>query len=334
MAHAGGAEPPPATEGEIYDVLVLGAGVAGLSAAHALLENDLDVLVVEGRDRLGGRTWTDRSFAAFPLELGAEFIHGERAATWAWVDRLGLKTAPWEKQDDSWVRMADGRRLTMREARALDPAFDLTRSWELPDVSAWPNEDFGGYLRRVGFDRDQLDYVRRAFANAAGESLRHLDARSVLDGFEARELDGRKDVRILEGYGAIVEALGVGLDIDTGRTVRRVYWGPAGVTVETEGGPVYNARAAVVTLPVGVLHSGAVRFAPELPEGKVRALAGLRMGRRTAARGERSCGPPWRRATRRWRCSDAARPARSSADSTRSGPRSTESLPSRSTPCW
>ncbi len=269
---------PRATDGEIYDVLILGAGMAGLSAAHALLENDLDVLVVEARDRLGGRTWTDRSFAGFPLELGAEFVHGERAATWSHIDRLGLRTLRWEKEDDSWVRTADGGLRTVREARALDAAFELTRSWDLPDVPALPAEDFGSYLRRVGLDRTQIEYVRRIFGNAAGEGLRHLDASSVLDGFEARELDGGQDFRIVDGHGAIVEALGVGLDIDTRAVVRRVYWSDDRVSVETEGGMVYQARAAIVTLPVGVLQGGAVRFVPALPDVKARALAGLRMG--------------------------------------------------------
>ncbi len=263
---------------ETADVVVLGAGVAGLAAAQALVDTDLDVVVLEARDRLGGRVHTDRQFAGFPLELGAEFIHGERAATWRWVDRLGLATVHWTKLDDSWVRLADGRRLTMREARAVSPALDVTRTWELPEVPPRPLESFGDYLRRVGFDRERLDYVRRAFANAAGESMRFLDATATLAYLNATDLDGLEDYRIVEGYGAIVEALGVGLDIETRTVVNRVRWGAQGVTVTTDDGREFRGRTAVITLPLGVLQAGDVTFDPPLPAPKRQALAGLGMG--------------------------------------------------------
>lgn len=259
-------------------MLVLGAGIAGLAAGHALLEDDLDVLLLEARDRLGGRAHTDRQFAGFPLELGAEFIHGERSATWRWVDRLGLATAHWTKLDDSWVRLGDGRRLTMRQARAASPALDVTRSWALPKEPPRPLESFGDYLRRLGFDLERLEYVRRAFANAAGESMRFLDATATLASLGANELDGEQDHRILEGYGAIVEALGIGLEIHTQAVVRKVEWGPDGVVILTTDGHVYRGRSAVITLPLGVLQAGDVTFDPPLPSAKSAALAGLGMG--------------------------------------------------------
>jgi len=263
---------------DVYDVLIVGGGMAGLSAAHALLDDELEVLILEARDRLGGRVHTDRAFAGFPLELGAEFIHGERAATWRWVDRLGLATVRWTKQEDSWVRLADGRRLTMGEARAEDPSFDLTRTWRPPDVAPRPLESFDRYLRRVGFDDEQLEYVRRSFANAEGESMRFLDAGSMLEALGAGEADGEEDYRIVEGYGAIVEALGIGLDIRTNAEVEHVAWEAGGVTVRTTDGLAYRGRTAIVTLPLGVLQAGNVTFDPPLPEEKMRALAGLGMG--------------------------------------------------------
>lgn len=259
-------------------VVVLGAGVAGLAAAHQLLLDGVEAVVLEARDRLGGRVWTDRHFADFPVELGAEFIHGDRAALWSWVDRLGLTTHAWRKRDESWVRMADGRLLTMREARATDTGFEVTRTWDLPRRPVHDGEDFERYLRRVGFDATQLDYVRRAFANAAGDAMHRLDAAAVLDAMAAGELDGEGEFRVLEGFGAILEALGLGLEILTRREVRVVRWGAHGVRVETADGGTVDAERAIVTLPLGVLQRGGVRFEPPLPESKRRALAGLRMG--------------------------------------------------------
>ncbi len=284
MSHSGRKAPhndlPSEHDVDVYDVLVIGAGAAGLAAAQALLErgSDLEVKVLEARERLGGRMHTDRRFAGFPVELGAEFIHGERAATWHLVERLGLETVHWEKLDDSWVRLADGRRLTMRQARAEDPALEVTRSWRLPPLPARRHESFDAYLRRLGFDDVRLDYVRRAYANAAGESLRLLDATAALEGLAALGLDGTEDHRILEGYGAVVEALALGPEFYTGTVVTRIEWGPGGVVVHDNEGHVYRSRMAIVTLPVGVLQAGSVEFDPPLPESKERALAGLGMG--------------------------------------------------------
>src|SRR5690606_12789277 len=236
---------------EKVDVLVLGAGLAGLAVARTLVDTDLDVLVLEARDRLGGRVATDRHFAGFPVELGAELVHGERVATWEWLEHLGLTTVHWNKLDDSWVRLADGRRLTMAEARAGSPAFDLTRSWQLPSVPARPLESFADYLTRVGFDREQLDYVRRSFANAAGESLRHLDARSMLASLAGVKVSGGEDYRIVEGYGALVEALGLGTEIVTDCVVAAVELTSDGVLVEAADGRRFAATLLVCTLPVG-----------------------------------------------------------------------------------
>ncbi|HLU83618.1 MAG TPA: NAD(P)/FAD-dependent oxidoreductase [Trueperaceae bacterium] len=263
---------------ERADVIVIGAGMAGLCAAHALVDTDLDVLVLEARDRLGGRTHTDRHFAGFPVELGAEFVHGARVKTWEWIERLGLRTVHWKKEEDSWVRLADGRRLTMTEARNVSPAFDLTRSWNLPDVPATPFESFDRYLRRIGFDDEQLDYVRRSFANAAGESLRHLDATAMLASLRSLEHHDAEDHRMLDGYAAIIEALGIGLEIVTETVVVSVVTTDDGVLVTARDGRQFHARAAIITLPLGVLASGDVTFDPPLAQIKGHALAGLGMG--------------------------------------------------------
>jgi len=266
-----------ATDVESVDVLVLGAGVAGLAAAQGLLHDDLDVLVLEARDRLGGRAHSDKSFAGFPIELGAEYVHGERAATWRLIDELGLRTIRWNKEDDSWVRLADGRRLLMAEARALSPELDFSREWRWPELPPRPFESFGAYLQRSGASRETLDYVRRAFANAAGESLRHLDATAMLAQVQG-VVDGVEDFRMLDGYAAIVEALGIGLEIRTRSEVVRVAQAGRRVLVDVADGSRFDAAAVIVTLPVGVLQAGGIEFDPPLGPAKRAALTGLGMG--------------------------------------------------------
>lgn len=258
--------------------LVIGAGMAGLAAARTLHDSGHEVVLLEAKPRIGGRTYTDRGFAKHPVEFGAEFIHGERAATWELVRQLGLKTLHWRKLDDSLVRLESGELLSMREARATHPEFDITRSWQLPEVDPLPFEDWRSYLRRIGFDEVQLRYVRRSFANACGESMRFISAKAALEGIRKFAAEcGSGDYRILSGYDRLVEHLAQGLTIYRDDPVVAIDWRDQ-VVVTTLDGQRYRADSCILTVPLGVLHAGAIEFRPALPEAKLSALAGLRMG--------------------------------------------------------
>ena len=260
--------------------LLLGAGVAGLAAAKALREAGEEVVVLEAKNRLGGRACTDRTFADVPVEFGAEFIHGERAATWELIRDLKLPTLHWNKRDDSLVRLEDGALLTMAEARATHPEFDITRSWALPEVDPLPFENWRSYLSRIGFDHEQLRYVKRSYANACGESMRFLSAKAMLALLRGKgEEGGLGDYRLMSGYDTLVGHLAEGLKIHTGDPVVGLEWAAnGGVSVTTLDGQTHEADAAVITLPLGVLQADTVHFVPALPDTKQLALAGLRMG--------------------------------------------------------
>ena len=265
-------------------VLVIGAGIAGLSAAHHLKQAGINAIVLDGRDRIGGRVWTSRDFADIPVEFGAELIHGRGAEvnTWQWVKRLGLRTWHWNKLDDSMIRLEDGRWMTMAEARAASPALDVTRSWDLgaaPEPRA--DESLENYLRHIGFTDEQLRYVARSFANAEGESMRYLNAKAhtqlMHDDGDATPEEDYSDHRILDGYDSYYGALAEGLDIRLNTVVKAIQWSGE-VTAATAEGDTFTADRAIITLPLGVLQAGAVQFDPPLPQTKLDAIAGLRMG--------------------------------------------------------
>lgn len=272
------------------NVLVIGAGIAGLSAAYHLKQAGIAATVLEARDRIGGRVWTNRDFADIPVEFGAELIHGRSSAvnTWAWVEKLGLKTWHWNKLDDSMIRTENGDWLTMGEARAASAELNVTRSWDLGDAPApRDDEDLGAYLRRIGFSEAQLRYVQRSFANAEGESMEYLNAAAhaphptaASGGAKVVDSNGDDDdgdYRILDGYDSYYERLADGLDIRLNCAVQAIDW-TGDVRVSLSGGERFQGDAAVLTLPLGVLQSGKVGFDPPLPPLKREALAGLKMG--------------------------------------------------------
>ncbi len=266
------------------DVIVIGAGAAGLAAARRLAEASLRVIVLEARDRVGGRVLTRQlERALVPAELGAEFIHGRGPETPALLRDAG--TAAIESSGETW-REAHGN-LTREPDDDAPVAKIFDRAAALD-----ADESVATYLAR--FDGDA---AMRAKGDAARELVEEFDAvdpalasvRGIADEWQSGVDD--TIARPLGGYAPLFARLhaacaGVGVDVRFKTTVRRVARQRDAVTIDTvrEGGvhDALHARAAVVTLPVGVLrHAGdatAVTFEPELPPSKREALARIEMG--------------------------------------------------------
>jgi monoamine oxidase len=283
------------------DVLVLGAGIAGLVAADALRDRGIRPLVLEARDRVGGRIWTDRTFSNAPVELGAEFIHGSEAATWPLVQALGLDTRPWPKGDESLVHLGRGRWSGMATLRGSDPAVERARSWQdLPLTPPRPGESLTAYTRRLGFTPAQRRMVARTLANACGDAPGRLAADAALASFacgprggpgdgaaadaraapaaEARAAPGASDAWIVDGYDRLVEHLARGLEIRFRAAVVTLSHGPRGVRARLASGETVAAAAAVLALPLALLRSGALSLDPPLPRPQREAIRRLRTG--------------------------------------------------------
>jgi monoamine oxidase len=274
---------------ERWDVVILGAGVAGLAAGRGLAARGGRVLVVEARDRVGGRIET-RVEPGWPaaIEAGAEFVHGRAPA----LERL-LRLGRWRLREVEERHWQGGGGRPVRVDGRWRAALGLLD--ELPQAGADRSFDEvaarAGWRRRAGPDvrgllRAYVEGFNAAPADRIGLQGLRLQTRA------AGEIDGDRLFRIPGGYGQVVDLLAArarraGAVLRLGTEARRIRWRRGRVTVEARG-PLgaraarLTARALVITVPLGVLRSrggpGSLRFDPPLPPDKRGAIRALGVG--------------------------------------------------------
>ncbi len=252
----------------MYDVIVIGAGIAGLAAGHTLQSAGCRVLVLEARQRIGGRIWTDTRYG--PVEFGAEFIHGHRAASWELVRHAGLPTSCWGRDR----RFAIGGRMLAPDdpiSTAVLQLYQQICCYRGPEVSVAELIERSTALPAV----KQL--VGRWLANLEGADLSRLSATALA---RERRLStiGEDNFHIDCGYQRLLEPLSTNLTIELGTVVTLIRWNADQVEVMSADRRQWRARYLVATVPVSLLQVGLPAFEPPLPTDKQTALAAIPMG--------------------------------------------------------
>lgn len=256
-----------------YDALVIGAGLAGLAAAQALRAEGLQTLTLEARDRIGGRVYTDRSRAT-PVDIGASWVHGDVGNPIAGL--LRERGAILRRTDFDRVAIyRDGKKIGDRKSLDDFYRFLARRKEDIDDESLQQTLDL--YLRRKRLEGNQDFLLRHLVATDIETEIGAELSALSLEWFEEDEEFKGGDFFVASGYDALLEPLSHGLDIRLRSPVRAIADTGEDVVVSTDSAE-FQADAAVVTLPLGVLKSGAIRFSPELSKTKRRALKALRMG--------------------------------------------------------
>ena len=301
---------PGAADPGVVDAVVVGAGVAGLAAARQLTDAGQRVVVLEARDRIGGRVFTHPvAGLGAPVELGAAFVHGNPPELWEIIDRAGLRVCDAEEAHVA----REGGQLVGRQDFGGEVGEVLDAMTEAAERPGAPDESVAGFLA----DR---------FGDAAHADARRM-VRAYVEGFHAAELtdagihgiaaaEGSSSgndaaYRIVDGYARVPAWLAggaesgradaaVAVDVRLRHTVERIAWGAEGVrlsasTPDASERPVeLRARCAVVTVPITLLGAagdlahtrpaadpdeapGRIRFDPPLEE-KREALAGIALG--------------------------------------------------------
>jgi len=285
-----------------YDVIVIGAGIAGLAAANQLNENGYNVLILEAQDRTGGRIFTDRTYN-IPLDIEASWIHGvEGNPITKLVEKYGLST--FHTDYDSYIIYdTNGKKIKKDRAEKMDEIYcefeefydnlrEKRKEKGKNDVSL--QYAITEFLKEKNLSKQQyLDFNFTLVWNIEGEyaadsadiSLFSFDKMGYYF-FEDRPkeyecLEGTHyDVIFPGGYDQIIDGLSKGLRYKTGHVVTKVDYNEEIITVTTNKG-VFKSKYVISTLPLGVLQKGSVEFSPSLSENapkKNQAIQNLKMG--------------------------------------------------------
>lgn len=268
-------------------ILIIGAGMAGLVAAAELKKQGKDVLVLEGRTRIGGRVHTLRGWEGLNVDLGASWIHGIKGnPVYALAEKLGvtmiqtdydsatvfspsgaLVSDPAQQRQDALFKQVMHELEALRARREESDAPDISLAQGVAQValSLELSGDARVELRHTLHTRIEHEYA----GTLDSLSLTHFDAEPETEG---------QDVLFPQGMGALIDFLAQGLDIRLGQTVRKIVEEPGGVRVETQGGAVFYGQSVLVTVPLGVLKSGKLQFEPALEPRRLRAIERLGMG--------------------------------------------------------
>lgn len=263
----------------IYDVIVIGAGLSGLSAAKKLLQENKTVLVLEARNRLGGRIYTNRDFG-IPVDLGASWAHDLPNNQLAKEFSNDLNLLPFSdllEQLKEHVAYDESHQLQSKAllagVKSYVSAFFIYVT-ALPSASSLTDalNDFSGH----DLSQDKVPVVKKWLANLlacwSGAELEHTSVAL----WQAMAEEGGM-AYVLNGYDTIIDLLADGVEVKLDNPVQQIDYSQE-ITVVVTRDITYKATKVIVTLPIGVLKSAQCRFVPELPAEKQAAISNIGSG--------------------------------------------------------
>lgn len=257
-------------------VCVIGAGLAGLQATEELHNLGVSVDLLEAGARVGGRIRSNFDFAPFPVELGAEEIHGSRSDWFQRLTALGADVAETPGEDYFWL---EGRLRNEAEMEELPGAEAALQFLEAMESYAGPDVTVEQAAAAAGVDRSGMLLLEAWLGNEHGTSADRLGINGAAEGWR---LWASGDDNLGLQSGAYETFLPQMFPFAYGAArletpVAAIYWEQARPRVETVSGEVLEYDRLVVAAPLKILQEGRIRFAPDLPQSKTEAMSRLGM---------------------------------------------------------
>lgn len=261
-------------------IIVIGAGLAGLAAARKLKAYGHDVLILEGRNRIGGRVHTSTLWSDMPVDLGASWIHETTGNPLTALATAANATMVQTSYDDYIGYDTDGSVLTTADETLLD---DLrTQVYDILGVAqdGPADQTLRAALNSLVGPSASADTKRLVnFILSSEMETEYAGSASQLSTYWYDNVSdyAGPDKIFAQGYRVIIDQLAAGLRIELGKIVTSIDWTQPNVRVVTTTGE-YSAQEVLVTLPLGVLKTGQPTFIPALPTAKQQAITKLGMG--------------------------------------------------------
>ena len=252
------------------DVVVIGAGAAGLAATRELMGRGLEVVMIDADGRIGGRAYTDMTTFGVPYDVGAHWLHNDSSNPynrygrdngftiyrakdeWRYFDKNNNEVGE-DEGDKIWDALDD-------MYRAIGRASDSGR-----DISA----------------AEATRSISGPWAATAAFNIGPWSMAKDLTGFSTDDWwntpDGTPDWYCKEGFGTLVAHYGAGIPVSLNTKATKIDWSGDGISVETNQGTI-SAKAVIVTVSTGVLAAGDIEFSPALPANKQQSFSDISMG--------------------------------------------------------
>lgn len=271
-------------------IIIIGAGIAGLTAGKTLQNQGFEVILLEGRNRIGGRLWTSKKWDDAFVDMGASWIHGrEGNPLTKLANSINAQVFP-TQSEKAIVYDVNGKVITEQKEAHLDK---LTQQLEqiIVKIQNNYNQDISlqkALAKELNWqnlsDINKLDFEYLLNSNIEQEYAADISQLSAFYFDETKEFEG-DDLLFVKGYNVISDYLAQGLNIKLNHTVEAIgYAAPSvseynnqGINITTNQGNFQGDRV-IVTLPLGVLQKNIVKFSPPLPEKKLEAINRLGMG--------------------------------------------------------
>ncbi len=249
------------------DIIIIGAGSAGLSAARSASEHGLTFTLLEASHRIGGRAYTEEIAPGQPFDLACHWMHSASLNPFvAIADRLGFTY----RRDSGWSRDVHHRGSSLDNAQHEELEAYLDANEEAINEAALAGDSAVSDV--IDLDSPWSAYGAYWFSLGTSCDIDQTGARDV-----AAYNDTDEDWPVVEGYGALVASWAAGTPVTLNAEARRITLTRDGVTVETPRGTV-TGRTVLLTVSTNVLASGRIAFDPGLPDWKETAARELPLG--------------------------------------------------------